>query len=855
MKRLFEQFQPEHYHLYLEPDREQAAFSGRVTIKGKKTGRPSQRISLHAKGLDIKSAKIIKHEKTGTSEQPIKRVNLQKSFDELRLHTSEMITPGLYTVELQFNGKINEQMHGIYPCNFELNSHKKQLIATQFESHHAREAFPCIDEPEAKATFDLTLRTPAGETVISNTPVKVQAEETGSLLTSFETTPRMSTYLLAFAYGELDFKEAKTKNGVAVRVYATPDKVWMSDFALDAGVRSLEFFEDYYDIPYPLSKLDLIGLPDFSAGAMENWGLITFRESVLYVNPKSSSIDTKQFVALVIAHEIAHQWFGDLVTMRWWNDLWLNESFANMMEYVAVDKLFPEWNIWQVFAQRELSSALARDALPNVQPVQVNVNHPDELSSVFDPSIVYAKGGSLLNMVRSLIGESSFRKGLKTYFQEFKYQNTDTKDLWRHLEAASNIKIGRMMQDWLMRPGYPVIETDYDPSSDSFTATQQRLVVGNPQEQESTPWLVPLAASQELDKPILYRRSDSFKIIKKKVDPLTLNHNGHSYLISQYMNSTHFHSILTAVENGALSPIDRLLLVQNYLLLERAGRVSTLQNIQQLPYFVNERDESVWSMLAGIIGNARSLLDKDEALEKRLNGFIKPMASPLVDELGWDGSANDTAQTQKLRGLALSLAAAAEDESVLKKGLELFKKFEKPSDLAPDIRSVVYFIGIRHGTDKDFEKMLNLHNKSSNADEKDEIASDLTTTRDEIKLRQLLKMITGPNVRLQDTSTWFAWLMRNRYATDLTWRWLKDNWDWIESKFGDDKSYDRFPRYAAMVFSKKQDLQSYKEFFEPILNIALERSIRLGIEEIESRVAWRKANEQSVRNWVKELKL
>ena len=856
MKRLFEQFQPEHYAIYLEPDREKTVFFGRVTITGRKTGRPSHRISLHAKGLKIKSAKITRHDKkNGSSELVIDRINSQRSFDELRLHTVERLIPGNYTIEIEFTGKITEPMHGIYPCNFMLDGKNKQLIATQFESHHAREAFPCVDEPAAKATFDLELLTPAGESVISNTPIKIQAEKNKKLLTSFDSTPRMSTYLLAFAYGELSYKESKTKNGVIVRVWATPDKIELTDFALDVGVRSLEYFEDYYGVPYPLPKLDLIGLPDFSAGAMENWGLITFRESVLYVNPKSTAIDTKQYVAMVIAHEIAHQWFGNLVTMKWWNDLWLNESFANMMEYLAVDKLFPQWKIWQIFAQRELSSALSRDALPNVQPLQVEVNHPDELASVFDPSIVYAKGGSLLNMVRGLIGEASFRKALNTYFEEFKYQNTQADDLWRHLEAASGIKISDIMHDWLKRPGYPVVEVDHESFGKTFQATQHRLTLGPSENSKPNPWAVPLAASLALDKSILERKKDNFTIINKTGYPLTLNHEGKSYLVTQYMNPKHLESILAAVKDNILSPIDRLLFIQNYLLLERAGRVSTLQNIQMLPVFVNERNEAVWSMLAGIIGNARILIDTDQDLEHNINAFIRPLAAPLVSELGWQSADNDSAQTQKLRALALSLAAAAEDEKVIKHGLGLFSSFKRPHDLRPDIRSVVYFVGVRYGSKSDFEKLISLHNNSVNADEKDEIAGDLTATRDKEKIKQLLSMIHGPHVRLQDVSTWFGWLMRNRYATDLTWKWLIDKWEWIDKKFGDDKSYDRFPRYAAMVFSKTEQLEDFKAFFEPKLNIALSRPVKLGIEEIVSRIAWRKSNEQAVKDWARRLKL
>ncbi|HVS78732.1 MAG TPA: M1 family metallopeptidase [Candidatus Saccharimonadales bacterium] len=851
VKRLYSEFRPEHYELYLEPDREKAVFSGKVTISGQKVGRPSQRITLHQSGLKIKSAKLTRlDKKAGPTEISVDRINTHKSLDELRLHAKQQLFPGDYVIEVEFSGKITAPMHGIYPCNFELGGKKKQLIATQFESHHAREAFPCIDEPEAKATFSLTLVHPAAETAISNTPIKSQKNVGGQAVTEFEVTPKMSTYLLAFAYGELDFKESKTASGIKIRVYATPDKVKLTDFALKTAVRSLEFFEDYYGVAYPLPKMDLIGLPDFSAGAMENWGLVTFRESLLYVDPKSSSIETKQYVAMVISHEFAHQWFGNLVTMKWWNDIWLNESFAEMMGYLAVDALFPEWNFWSDFARREVSSALNRDSLPNVQAVQTEVNHPDELSTIFDPSIVYAKGAALINTIRNLIGEADFRKGLKAYFTEYKYSNTVADDLWRHLKTASGADIEAVMKNWLQKPGFPVVEVDYDKAKKAFTANQRRLVASPKPAKDSTLWQVPLAASHGLDKPMLTRQSDVFKITDKQAQPLTLNHNGQSYFVTQYKNKDHLTEILTGVEKGIISAIDRLLLIQNCLLLERAGRTTTLENIKLLPAYQSEREDAVWAMLAGVVGNARKLIEKDLVLESKLNDFVRPLIKPLANELGWRTNKNEPAQTQKLRSLILSLMVGTEDQPAIKQALRLFKTFKTPADLASDIRPVVYYAAVRFGTTNNFDQLVKLHNSSNNADERDEIAAELTATRDPKQVDRLLSMVTGEHVRLQDAPTWFGLLLRNRYATEQAWQWLLDNWSWVEKNYSSDKSYDRFPRYAGMVFSRPAELKKYKAFFEPKKNIALERSIQLGAEEIEGRIAWRQANEQPVKDWL-----
>jgi aminopeptidase N len=854
VKRLFSEFKPEHYELLLEPDREKAIFSGKVIITGRKIGRPSHRLTFHQKDLRITAASLIKKDKSGETEIEVDRINLHKSFDEVRLHTKQQLFPGDYQIKIEFSGNITAPMHGIYPCNFEIAGKKKQLIATQFESHHAREAFPCIDEPAAKASFDLTLVTPSGETVIANTPPKSQTADKSKMTTVFETTPIMSTYLLAFAYGELGYKESVTKNGTAVRVYATPDKVKLTDFGLDTAVRCLEFFEDYFSIPYPLPKLDLIGLPDFSAGAMENWGLVTFRESVLFVNPKSSSVDTKQTVAMVVCHELAHQWFGNLVTMEWWNDLWLNESFANLMEYRAVDELYPDWNIWREFAQREVSSALSRDALPSVQSLQTEVDHPDQLAALFDPSIVYAKGGSLLNMVRLYIGEASFRKGLRTYFDQYEYANTRADDLWAHLEQASGMAIGELMKNWLQKPGFPVVEVKLSADKSSFEAKQQRLVVSEEKVESKTVWQVPLAPAWPADDELLSERTSQVNVSQNVDYPLTLNHDGHSYFVAHYLDDGHLDEILSAIGTGVLSPIDRLLLVQNHLLMERAGLVSTMENIKLLPHYAKETEVTVWGVLAGIIGNARTLIGTDRELEVCLNSFTQPVIKPLVQQLGWQAKQDEPAHDQKQRSLALGLAAAAEDPEVIKKGKALFKNFTRPGDLAPDIRTTVYFVAVRHGSDAEFNKLVKLYGDLSNADEKDEIAADLTATRDPDKIQLLLKMLKSDKVRAQDAPTWFAWLMRNRYATDIAWRWLKDNWEWVEANYGDDKSLERFPRYAAMVFSHPEQLKQFKDFFEPRQNISLERPVKLGIEEIKARVAWRQKNQLLIEAWLKTLK-
>ncbi|MCA9340722.1 MAG: aminopeptidase, partial [Candidatus Saccharibacteria bacterium] len=401
-----------------------------------------------------------------------------------------------------------DQMHGIYPCYFEHDGVKKELIATQFESHYAREAFPCIDEPGAKARFNIQLTTKPDQTVLSNMPIDEQSVVEDKLVTRFKTTPRMSTYLVAFVVGELHRKTSRTTSGVEVNVWATPAQTAESlDFALDTAVKVIEFYDDYFGTAYPLPKSDHVALPDFTVGAMENWGLITYREIALLADPKIVSVSGRHYIATVIAHELAHQWFGNLVTMAWWNDLWLNESFATLMEYIAVDAIHPEWNIWLDFISNESIAALRRDSIQGVQSVQVDVNHPDEISTLFDGAIVYAKGARLLRMIQYYIGDESFRAGLKHYFGEHAYKNTVGNDLWVQLSDASGKDIAAIMNAWISQSGYPVVSVTRD--GDSVTISQQQFFVG-PHEPSEKLWPIPLNASIDSAPNLFDTRSATF---------------------------------------------------------------------------------------------------------------------------------------------------------------------------------------------------------------------------------------------------------------------------------------------------------------------------------------------------------
>ena len=814
--RLLDTFTPNHYNLTLDLTRaEEKEFSGTVIISGNST---SESILLHSKGLAIQSA-IIDNQPADVSFG---------EFDELRL-SQPNLKNGNHTIHIIFSGNITDAMHGLYPCYFTHDGIKKQLFATQFESHHAREVFPCVDEPAAKAEYDLTLITRPGITVLGNMPVKSEEENDDSLTTTFEKTPRMSSYLLAFVIGELHKKSARTKSSVEVNVWATPAQNENTlDFALDIATRSIDFYDEYFGVKYPLPKSDHVALPDFSSGAMENWGLITYRESCLLADPELTPESSRRFIATVIAHELSHQWFGNLVTMQWWNDLWLNESFANMMEYVAIDALQPDWHMWEDFATNEVTAALRRDSLDGVQSVQADVNHPDEISTLFDPAIVYAKGGRLLVMVRKLIGEEAFRTGLKSYFEKFAYKNTVGNDLWQELESASGQPIVNLMNAWISQPGLPVVSVSN--SHDTAILSQERFFIGEHQPSNAL-WPIPLFADQPLDVKILNQKETTVSIEK----PLQLNCGLSAHFVTKYDESSREYLLKNITE---LPTLDKICILQDATILARAGFENSASLLPLALSLKTETNEKVFGMAAGALTELRKFVDDNDAARDSLKKISGEFARATFEELGWDEKDGESDDDRERRTTALSLMMYSEDEEVLNEAKTRFDN-NKLEDLPTEIRALIISANVRHfETPEMIENLFATYKNTPSNDLQNDIAIGLTSTKNPETAEKILANIKDSNIiRPQDASRWFVYLIRTRESRQIAWNWLKENWAWVEEKFGDDKSYDDFIRYAATALLTTDELNDFRQFFESMLNIpALARTIKLGITEIKARV-------------------
>lgn len=851
VRKLFEQFQPTSYKLELDPDRESMRLRGSVTIKGRKLGRPSQRLTFHQKGLKITAAKIVKHDKKGDVEVPLKRINHHGMFDEVRLHTGAMLYAGSYTVTLLYEGRVQDGMNGVYACNYEVSGRKQKLIATQFESHYARQAFPCIDEPEAKATFELTLVSPKDEVALSNMPKAAQAEKDGKLVTTFQPTPKMSTYLLAFVCGDLQSKSASTKHGVETRIWATKaHKPETLDFALDVAKRALEFFNNYYDVPYPLAKCDHVALPDFSVGAMENWGLITYRETCLIADPDSISQSGRERIATVIAHELSHQWFGDLVTMKWWDDLWLNESFADVMEYVAVNALFPDWQIWNDFVAAEGLSAIRRDSTAGVQSVKTAVNHPDEISAIFDPSIVYAKGGRLLNMLMHYLGDAAFRKGLKKYFLAHAHGNTTGDDLWKALSEASGRDVAAFMNPWLTRSGFPLVEVSQQ--GNGLDLRQSHFLLDLQKADASRTWPVPLLASDKRLPELLSEQSEHVAL--KSDDYVQINREAVGHYVVQYTEPEHAVALAELAKARKMSAAERLMLLHDSSLLARAGKQSFAESLRLLQYYAAEDSEPVWDIIALIIADCRRFVDVDESLEKSIKALVRKLVEAQYVRLGWQERSGESSHDTKLRATIIGLGVYGEHPDIVKQALKRFESYKAKSGSVPnELRSIVFGAAVREQAGDAFGYLLKLDEQTDDVHLKDDILGALATTKSPAEAKVLLSRLRDSNrVRAQDAGHWLAFLIRNRHTRTQTWRWFRDNWNWIEKTFSGDASYDYYPRYAASAFCTPKALAEYKTFFEPKqTQPQLARNITLGIEEIENRAAWLKRDLESVKIFLK----
>lgn len=840
--RLDPHIYPTNYNLEIHPDLLSFIFKGHEVIKIKNE-KEINKITVHSKDLDISTVKY----KTEKSEQFAIKITYDEEKETTTFFFKEKIKKGIGELSISWIGIISDSLRGFYRSRYEVDGETKHIATTQFEATDARRAFPCFDEPAHKAVFEVSLITEEGHEAISNTlPIEVREHSAGYKITKFAPSPKMSTYLLAFIVGEFEYIEGKTKDNVLIRVFTTRGKKHQARFALDIAIKSTEFFNDYFDIPYPMPNLDLITIQDFEPAGMENWGAITFRESSLLIDEENSSLTNKQWVATTIAHEIAHQWFGNLVTMHWWTDLWLNEGFASYMEKVCTDHLFPYWNVWDLYLSNgRYRNAIEIDALKTSHPIEVELYHPNEINETFD-MVSYEKGTAMIRMLAYYIGEKSFRKGLTIYLKKHSYKNTKTNDLWDSFEKASKKPVRKVMNSWTSQMGFPIISAQ---SNGNTVKLEQEKFFSSRKTRKNNKakylWQIPLSyKSTGKEKNILLDKK-SVKIKDSLISKI--NHNEISFLKVKYDEKL-LSNLKKEIEDGRLSKIDKLGFIRDIFALVEGGYIKTSEALEISLSFVNEKDYIIWDEISFGINKIYNILDNKNSiiLYKK---YMNKLYGEIIKNINFDKKADEKSEDTLLRSLIISITAFAENKDVINKAKQIFED-RKIESIDPDIKSVIYAIIASNGGPKEWQEFRKMYKEDKLEEEKERIAKAMASFKDEKLVKKTLEFAISKEVRDNFAPYLIAAVWRNKTNQKVVWGFMKENWSLILKRYGENGLLLSKLLYLLGNHTKIEDLKDAKKFFSKQIAPGAERTLLQAYERIESNAAWLKDDKKDIESWL-----
>lgn len=799
---------PTKYEIRLEPDLTRFEFHGEeaiyVTVQ-----ESINTIILNASELEISSAQIMSAEKTKFDSDILSK-NSSKSYSdsvtngsnniaasaitydeaEERAHLTfpKPIEKGQWLLVIKFRGTLNDKLRGFYRSTYkDQNGNQKTIATTQFEATHARRAFPCWDEPDFKATYKPILIVDDNLTAISN--AGIQSEQNlgnGKKEVIFKETIKMSTYLVAFVVGEFEATEPVMADGKPIRIYAPPSKGRLSKFAEGIAHHSLTFFAKYYSVPYPGDKLDLVAIPDFAFGAMENLGCVTFRETALLVDEKMSSHAEQERVADVVAHEIAHMWFGDLTTMSWWNGIWLNEAFATFAEMMAVHAWKPQWKRWDSFGASR-AAALVVDGLKSTRPIEFPVRRPEECESMFDV-LTYEKGASVLRMLEQYLEEPVFQKGISLYLKRHQFANTETSDLWAALEEASKQPVVELMDSWIFNPGYPMLSVERTADGKSCKLSQQRFFYLDDNKGGNQLFHIPVMLRAKVDgktitKKVLLKSQSEIVDMNGNVDWIVANEGGHGFYRTRY--SADLLQTLTADVFAILSPIERFNLVNDTWAAVLAGHVPLDQYLKMAALFAEETDKNVWTVLAGSL----SYLDKlvDTTVRTQFENYVRRLVQPALQKLGWEPKPGEDELTSQLRGMIIgTLGTVGNDSTVHSKVVELYKQYRaNPASVDTNVVPAVISVLAYGGDKKRYEEFVQNFKEAKTPQEEERYLYSLAAfSHDELAKETLTRCLNG-EVRTQNAPYLIRLVLMNKKTGALAWEFLKNNWDEIKKKYPD----------------------------------------------------------------------
>jgi len=843
--RLAEDVRPTHYAVHIAPDLNAGTYRGEVTI-ALDLGRPRDVIELHAADMTIERAVIV-HDSTEHGATPVMR----PKRESVEVKLPARIAAGSASLRLQFSGALQQHLRGLYAAT----SGGRRYAFTQLEAADARRFFPCFDEPSFKARFTFSVTTAVANAVVSNNPIDhVDDHGDGRRTVHFTTTPKLSTYLCALAVGELEASAERFVGRTPIRVWHVPGKGHLTEFALEAAVAALTRLEQYFGLPYPYDKLDLIAVPDFEAGAMENAGAVTFRETLLLVDPATITLAEKKRVAEVVTHELAHMWYGDLVTMAWWNDLWLNEAFATWMAFRVVDDWKPEWRMWNNFAHHR-AVALSLDALTNTHPIYADVKNPAQATENFD-AITYEKGASVVRMIEHYLGPTAFRAGVRKYIRRHREGNAEAGDLWRALEQASGKKVAPVARSWIEQPGFPLVRaTRVDRNRRAVLTLRQTRFFASPKAKPTGQrWPVPVVVKSDGARRTLRH------LMTKARDELVI---GPTRRVSWcYANAAeggfyrplHDEATLATLRRvmfGALTPVERLGMVEHHWHAVRAGHATIESFLDLAGGFGIETDFDVLDSLAG------SLRFVDEQLVDAINSralFQRWLTSTYGEawrQLGWEAATGEADDTRLRRASVLRLIGEiAEAPAVVREVDQRLPRYlADRRSLEPNLADPLVVMAAHAGDPARYDQFLAMVRGAQTPQERRRFQLGLADFRAPQLVDRTLGLTLTEEVSTQDVGILLMRLLGNRAAREATWRFIKERWAEVSKRLP--------PMMAARVIDATAQLQTreYKRdvaaFFRahPVPTAA--RALRQALERFDLNEEFRRRAAAGARAWLR----
>ena len=828
---------PEHYSLALTPNLKDATFTGSESID-LTLAQPVESITLNAAEIKFQSVTT-----TVNGRELKATVTTDEAKQQATLAFEQTLPAGKLTLNIEYTGILNNELRGFYLSK----TAKRNYAVTQFEATDARRAFPSFDEPAYKATFDIQLTVDKEDTVISNTNVisDTPGPVVGEHTVKFATTPKMSTYLVAFLVG--DFKcVSGESDGVPIRACATPDKVEQGRFAVSAAEFILHYYDTYFGIKYPMPKLDMIAIPDFEAGAMENFGAITYRETDLLIDDKTASVDSKKNVALVVAHEMAHQWFGDMVTMQWWNNIWLNEGFATWMENKPTAAWHPEWNVPQDVAN-DLDRTLNLDAARTTRTIRANADTPEEINEMFD-GISYGKAGAVLNMVENYLGKETFREGVHNYLAAHMYANATAADFWNAQTANSHQPVDKIMESLVEQPGVPGL-TFAEPANGKVEVTQQRFFLspsskGNGQET----WSIPVCfktADERSDCEVL--SSTKQALTAPAASFFYANAGGKGYYRSTYPPDVHA-KLVTNVETG-LNPEERISLIGDQWAQVRANKAPVGSFLDLVAAVKDDKSGTVLDTAFSGVSSINSRLASTAEERAGLAAWVRKTFGPALNRLG-PPSESDSPETKELRAVLFgTLGTIGQDPEVIAEAKTITEKYlADPTSVDATLVETASAIAAINGDAAFFDQLQKVYETSENPDIQEEALYRLAMFKDPALAKRSLDYTISGNVRNQDSPRMLSIPFRSRDTRELAWQYVQQNWDKVKAQLTP-LSAGYFVG-AAGSFCSAESRDQVVSFYASHKVPSSERSLKRAVDQINDCIEFRADQEGNLKEWL-----